>query len=332
MKKKIIMLSVLLIASLTCSACNKAEVLPVAFSLDNEPSFHMASGSSVGTGTGFASKLAVVAKDAKNSEGSDSINSESALLVDATTGEVLFQKNSHKKEFPASTTKILTALVAIENSDVNSSRELGPEVLIDDENMVMCDFREGDTIPFDIILHGALMYSGNDAAAALALFAADSLDDFADMMNERAKEIGATESHFMNPHGLDDPDHYTTAYDLYLIFNEAIKNEYLLETITTKSYSNSFNRSTMYGDYVIATEYSNSNKYISGLKTAPSYITVLGGKAGFTDIALRSYVMLAEANGHQYIFVTMKCENADLMYEDLDYLMSLIPDNSNKSE
>ena len=170
---------------------------------------------------------------------SDKVNSEAAILVDATNGTVLFQKNVHKKEYPASTTKILTSLLALKYGDSKSSRKIGDEVLITEDNVVMCDFRMGDTIPFDVIIHGALMMSGNDAAAALALFAADNLTDFADLMNKEALELGATESHFVNPHGLYDDNHYSTAYDMYLIFNEAIKYDEFIDVISTKQYASS---------------------------------------------------------------------------------------------
>ena len=171
---------------------------------------------------GFSSKIAVVGADAVNSPGSDEITSDAALLVDVNTGEVLFQKNPHKKEYPASTTKILTSLIAIKYGDANSVRKVGDEVIINESNVVMCDFRQGDLIPFDIAIHGALMKSGNDAAAVLALFAADNMSDAVALMNKEAKSLGATESNFVNPHGLYNDNHYTTAYDLYLIFNEDI--------------------------------------------------------------------------------------------------------------
>ena len=207
---------------------------------------------------GFSSNIAVVGADAVNSPGSDKITSDAALLVDVNTGEVLFQKNPHKKEYPASTTKILTSLIAIKYGDANSVRKVGDEVIINENNVVMCDFRQGDLIPFDIAIHGALMKSGNDAAAVLALFAADNMSDAVALMNKEAKSLGATESNFVNPHGLYNDNHYTTVYDLYLIFNEAIKYSKFVDTLSCMKYTGSFTRKTAYGDYSIGCSYTNS--------------------------------------------------------------------------
>ena len=248
------------------------------------------------------------------------------MLVDVNTGEVLFQKNPHKKEYPASTTKILTSLIAIKYGDANSVRKVGDEVIINENNVVMCDFRQGDLIPFDIAIHGALMKSGNDAAAVLALFAADNMSDAVALMNKEAKSLGATESNFVNPHGLYNDNHYTTAYDLYLIFNEAIKYSKFVDTLSCMKYTGSFTRKTAYGDYSIGCSYTNSNGFLTGSYATPDGIKVYGGKAGYTEVARRSYVMLAESNnGHKYIIITMRAESNSLMYKDLSALLNKIP-------
>lgn len=274
---------------------------------------------------GFASDIAVIGENAADTAGSEELHSESALLIDATTGSVLFSKNPHKKQYPASTTKVLTSIIALKYADAEAVRKVGSEVIINESNVILCDYRMGDMIPLDIALHGSLMMSGNDAAAVLALFAADSLDEFAELMNKEAAAIGATNSHFVNPHGLYDENHYTTAYDLYLIFNEAIKYDKFVDTISCKKYTNSFIRKTSYGEYTINCTYSNSNQYVTGDIPTPYGITVIGGKAGYTELARRSYVMLAEAGGHRYILITMRCDTTAEMYEDLTYLLNRIP-------
>lgn len=331
-KKIIAMAAVLLCSSVLLCSCGNGTSILKDLSADASPSIKKVSGSPLACADGFAADIAVVPLDAKNSSGSDDLYSEAALLIDADEGKVIFQKNAHHKEYPASTTKILTSLIALKYGDKTASRKIGSEVLIYEDNVVMCDFREGDEIPFDVIIHGAMMRSGNDAAAALALFAADSLSDFADLMNSEARAIGATESHFVNPHGLYDDNHYTTAYDMYLIFNEAIKNPDFIDVLSCVNYSGSFNRTTSRGTYIINASYANSNQYVSGLRAAPEHIKVIGGKAGYTEKARRSYVMLAEANGHRYIIVTMRCNDAVEMYSDLDYLLKLIPNESKKTD
>lgn len=276
---------------------------------------------------GFSKKIAVIGKDAVNSEGSENIKSEAALLIDATTGDVIFQKNPHKREYPASTTKVLTSLIAIKYGDTSAVRKVGEEVIIKEDNVILCDFRQGDLISFDVAIHGALMRSGNDAAAFLALFAADNITDFAELMNKEAKALGATESHFVNPHGLYDDNHYTTAYDLYLIFNEAIKYSKFIEVLSCRQYDGTFTRKTAYADYMINCSYTNTNQYVTGTLPTPEGITVLGGKAGYTEVARRSYVMLAEANGHRYIVITMRADSTEDMYHDLSELLNKIPVN-----
>lgn len=328
MKKKFRLVTLLIALTVFLSSCGNGSSILNNYTLDADPAVSTVSDSPIAYAKGFASGIGVVANDAPNSEGCENINSEAAILVDATNGTVLFQKNVHQKEYPASTTKILTALLALKYGDTKSSRKIGDEVLITEDNVVMCDFRMGDTIPFEIIIHGALMMSGNDAAAALALFASDDLDDFAELMNKEAKELGATESHFVNPHGLYDDDHYTTAYDMYLIFNEAIKYDDFVDVLSTKHYTNSFIRTTSYGEYVISCQYNNTNRYVMGEREAPDHVKVIGGKSGFTEVAKRSYVMLAESGGHRYIMVIMRSDSLDTVYEDLDYLLNLIPDNS----
>ena len=321
MKKIFSIILILSVCLLT--ACGKKKDSVETYSTEEITSGAQAAGNKA---VGASQTIAILAKDAPNSDNADKISSEAALLVDATANKIIFNKNAHKTEAPASTTKILTALVALKYADQKATRKIGDEVIIDEDNIVMCDYRIGDDVPFDVLLHGALMKSGNDAAAALALFTSPTMDDFIAKMNEEAKRIGATNSHFMNPHGLDQDNHYTTAYDLYLMFNEAIKNPQFIEALGCKEYNSTFNRSTDYGDYIIECSYSNGNAYVNGSKKAPSYVNVIGGKAGYTDNAQRCYVMLAELGGHKYIFVTMKCATRDIMYDDLSYLLTLVPD------
>ena len=182
--KKIISIAVafLCVSVFMCGCGNGTSILK-NLSVDASPSIKKVSGSLHACADGFASDIAVVPLDAKNSSGSDKLYSEAALLIDVDDGQVIFQKNAHHKEYPASTTKILTSYIALKYGDKTASRKIGDEVIINEDNVVMCDFREGEEIPFDVIIHGAMMRSGNDAAAALALFTADSLDDFSDIMN-----------------------------------------------------------------------------------------------------------------------------------------------------
>lgn len=325
-KKTVVVIIMLLCMAVFLCSCGGGSSIMKNASSDVAPAIKKVSGSPIARADGFAANIAVVPADASNSPESDKLHSEAALLVDVNEGKVLFQKNAHHKEYPASTTKVLTSLIALKYGDKTASRKIGDEVIIREDNVVMCDYRVGDEVSFDVMIHGAMMRSGNDAAAALALFTADSLSDFADLMNREALELGATESHFANPHGLYDDNHYTTAYDLYLIFNEAIKYPDFISVLSCLKYDGSFNRMTAYGNYIINVSYNNTNQYLTGQRSTPDYIKIVGGKAGYTKLARRSYVMLAEANGHKYILVTMRCDDVNWMYDDLDFLLSMIPD------
>ena len=125
--------------------------------------------------------------------------------------------------YPASITKVMTSLIAIKYGNLEDQVTVTEDAVISESGATLCGIKPGDTLTLEQLLYGLMLPSGNDAGAAIAIHMAGSIDAFADMMNEEAKRLGATDTHFMNPHGLHDEDHYTTAYDLYLIFNEALK-------------------------------------------------------------------------------------------------------------
>ena len=326
-----LLLYVFLIVSMT--ACGKKkETISGTYELPVNKDSNIYADIPLSATDGFSSNIAVIGADETNSEGSEKLHSESALLIDATTGEVIFQKNPHKKQYPASTTKILTSLLAIKYGDQNAVNTVGNEVIINEDNVVMCDFRIGDQISFDNAIHGAILRSGNDAAAFLAKFVSKDLDEFAGLMNEEASMLGATKSHFVNPHGLYDDNHYTTAYDMYLIFNEAVKYKKFIDVISCKEYKGTLTRTTKQNQYTINSHYVNSNKYVNGALAAPKGIKVIGGKAGYTQLAKRSYIMLAEANDHKYIFVLMRHESLNDTYDDLNYLLGKVPVSKNYAD
>ena len=137
-------------------------------------------------------------------------------------------------------------MVALENAELDKLAAIDESIKIDEDNVWICDFRVGDVVTLEQALYGAIVNSGNDAAIIVATTVAGSVSAFSDLMNKRALEIGATNSHFVNPHGLTNEQHYTTAYDLYLIFNEAIKNDEFVKIASTVKYSTSFTRGKCY--------------------------------------------------------------------------------------
>lgn len=218
----------------------------------------------------------------------ESVSANSYVLIEASSGTVLYSKNQNEKREPASTTKILTALIAIEKCDLSSVFKVSKNAA--DIEGSQLGLEEGDEVSLDDLLHILLMKSGNDAAVAIAENVAGSVDKFADMMNKKASEIGCKNSHFSNPHGLGSESHYTTAYDLALIAAEALRNETFSKIVSTKQYTLAYHNLTI----------SNSNKLLK-LK---DYFT--GVKTGFTKSAGRCLVSSAVKDGVTLVAVTLK--------------------------
>ena len=164
---------------------------------------------------GFASDLCVVEDEYSFDE--SYVTSEAAALFDISGRETLYSKEAFERLYPASITKVMTALVAIKNGDLNARVVVTDDAVITESGATLCGIKPGDTLTLEQLLYGLMLPSGNDAGAAIAVHIAGSIDKFADMMNQEAASLGATGTHFVNPHGLNDPDHYTTAYDLSLI-------------------------------------------------------------------------------------------------------------------
>ncbi len=160
------------------------------------------------------------------------VPAKGGVLLDNATGKVLFQQNSHTHLYPASTTKVLTALLALENLDLSNKITLPKDFVNPGESSIWLE--PGEKHSVEDLLMSMMLKSANDAAAALAIGVAGSVEEFAEMMNAKVKELGLTDSHFVNPNGLHDDDHYTSAYDLAMITREALKNEDFNRIIITK--------------------------------------------------------------------------------------------------
>ncbi len=160
------------------------------------------------------------------------ISGQSVIVMDAGLGRIMYEKDIHKKLPMASTTKIMTALLAIENIPLDKKIKINPEAQGIEGSSIYLTANE--RIKARDLIYGLMLRSGNDSAAAIAYEVSGSIEDFARLMNERAKEIGAKNTNFTNPHGLHDEGHYTTAYDLALITREALKNPVFKEVAKTK--------------------------------------------------------------------------------------------------
>ncbi|MDE7283872.1 MAG: D-alanyl-D-alanine carboxypeptidase [Lachnospiraceae bacterium] len=230
------------------------------------------------------------------------IGAQAAILMDANTGIILYAKNIHEELYPASTTKILTCLLAMENGNlddmVSFSREAVFSVPYDGSNMGM---DAGESITLEECLYGILVASANEVANAVAEHIGGSIDSFVDMMNTRAAELGCTNSHFVNTNGLFDENHYTSAYDLALISTAFFQNEMLCKISNTSRYHFEAT-ATQPDDFYKITKHRLVNGEIP-------YEGIVGGKTGYTDISRQTLVSCAEQNGMKLICVILKEES-----------------------
>lgn len=231
----------------------------------------------------------------------EKVSSNGAIIIEDNGENVMFEKNGYSTFYPASTTKVLTALIALENGNLNDKVIVSENVnkLPGDSRRVF--IQPGDELTLEQLLYGMLLYSGNDSALAIAEHIAGSEEAFAKLMNEKAKEIGAVNSHFVNPHGYHHPDHYTTPYDLALILKAASEQPLFLDIINTPVYKAVYTNKK--GKKVVKT-WNTTNSFLKNSDLAIDGI--IGGKTGFTTPAKRNLVTVAEHNGHRYYVVTLK--------------------------
>ncbi len=274
-----------------------------------------------GKAAAFAQDLCVVTSDIMDRE-VDMSQAAAAGLFDLNNREVLYAKNVHDRLYPASLTKVMTALVALENGSLDQVLTATSAVNITESGAQLCGLKSGDTMTLDQALHILLMYSANDVAMMIAENIGGSVDGFVEMMNEEAARLGATNTHFTNPHGLSDEEHYTTVYDLYLIFNEAIRYETFSEIIHMTTYQTTYYDRNGREKPITC---NSTNQYFSGKYSAPESVTVIGGKTGTTSAAKSCLILLSrDAGGAPYISVILKAETGDALYAQMSDLLEEI--------
>lgn len=274
-----------------------------------------------GVAVPFASDLCVVDTNI-DSKDVDMTAASAAGLFDINNCNTIYAKNVHEKLYPASLTKVMTALVAIKHGSSDMMLTATANVKINESGAQVCGIKAGDQMTLNQALHLLLINSANDAAIMIAEGIAGSVEAFADMMNEEAVAIGATNSHFVNPHGLSDDNHYTTAYDMYLIMNAAVKYSLFNEIIHMDTYS------TVYSDKNGASKeitVNSTNYFIQGTAQAPSGITVLGGKIGTTNAAGHCLLLLSrDSSSNPYISIIMRADSRDELYSQMTDLLDEI--------
>lgn len=249
------------------------------------------------------------------------VYADSAIVMEASTGLVLYEKNIHDEHYPASITKIMTVLLALENSSLGDNVTFSKNAVYDvDADSSRLWVSEGEQMTMQQSLYAILLNSANDVAYGVAEHVAGNIDKFADMMNEKAASLGCKNTHFVNPHGLQNKDHYTSAYDMALITREAIKNETFLKIFGSRTYQ------------IPPTNMQSETRYMTNhhklvMKQSYSYDGVIGGKTGYTTTSLYTLVTVAKRGDLELICVIMHDDTIPHEYNDTETLFDYGFDN-----
>ncbi len=247
---------------------------------------------------------------------------EAAGLFSVNDASVLYAKNIHEQLDPASLTKILTAIVALKYGNLEDEVVIGDEIEGLESDAQTCGLEEGDVVTMSQLLYVLLIWSANDAALSIAKHVGGSVDQFVEMMNEEALRVGATNSHFMNPHGLTEENHYITLYDLYLIFNEALSYSVFRDIIQCATYK------SVYQDKdgnEKSFDVLSTNLYLRGDVETPDTVRVAGGKTGTTYAAGNCLLIYGlDSINREYIAIMLNSASKQIMYEQMTDLLKEI--------
>lgn len=269
-------------------------------------------------GTMFAQDLCVASEEIPL-EGFDPAESlHAAGLFDLGEEKVVCGYKIFDRLYPASTTKVLTAYVALKYGNTDDVVTVSEHATDLPWDASVAGLKTGDTLTLWDLLCGLMIQSGNDCGTAIAEHISGSVEAFAELMNKEAAALGATGTHFVNPHGLHEDDHYTTAYDLYLIFNESLKDERFLEIISMDSYSADITGA----DGTTRTQkWEPTNYYAAGKADPPEGVRVIGGKTGTENAAGNCVILYNEnADGNPYISVIMGASDKTELYDEMNEL------------
>lgn len=270
-------------------------------------------------GSLFADDLCVAADDVALTGFDDEDSLHAAGLFNLNDKTVEYGYKLYDKLYPASTTKLMTAYLAFKYGNMDDIVTVSDSVSSFASDEVVCNLQPGDTVTLYDLLCGLLLRSGNDCGVAIAEHISGSVEAFAELMNSEAKALGATGSHFVNPHGLHNENHYTTAYDLYLIFNACIQDQRFMDIISMDSYTMNLTGAdgTTRTFDVVPTNY-----YSSGKINAPEGIRVFGGKTGTTDEAGCCVILYNEdLEKNPYISIIMGAEDKSFLYQEMNRLL-----------
>ena len=252
-----------------------------------------------------------------------SVDAKSALIVEKNTGNIVYEKDKDEKIYPASTTKILTAIIVIENCDLDDVAKVSQKAISNVPiEYITAPLYVGEEMKVKDLLYALLLKSSNDAAYVLAEHVGGSTEGFAEMMNKKAKDIGCKNSHFVNPNGIDNKDHYTTAYDMYLITNYAMKNVTFAKIVATDEYTLPATNKCPNSNRVMK----NTNNFVN---PSSKYYdeNVKGVKTGTTDLAGNCLITDSSKNNLDFITVVLGAQTSDSKFSETQKMMEYAYDN-----
>lgn len=247
------------------------------------------------------------------------------LLIDETDQTVLAAKNAHRRMYPASMTKMMTAIVvadAIEAGTISLDDmvEITQNYDLSSQDVAPSQLHRGYTISVKDLLYGLMLESNNYYALYLAEYVGGDVQSFCDMMNQKAMQIGATNTHFMNPHGLDDSNHYSTAYDMYLIVKEVHNHSVLRDIDGFDTYTYTYYDTNGVG---IETETTATNLFITGDVALPATFHIEAWKTGTTSGAGNCLAMYLTKDGKEYVVVASSGKSKEDLYDSIIRLLCL---------
>ncbi len=323
-KKKRFLSFCSLFIAITCllSGCGSLTYELPYTSSSNISSFNAFSGLNSEIADAFSSDICIITDNIMNDEQVDMSEAGAAVLVDIDNAQALYSKNAHDRLYPASLTKVMTALVALKYGSAEQVLKATNTVNITESGAQLCGLKSGDTMTLNQALHILLINSANDVAMLIAENVGGSVEHFIELMNQEALLLGATNTNFVNPHGLSDINHYTTAYDLYLIFNEATSHQLFREIIQMTSYETTYYDQTGAGkDISVKT----TNLFFRDQYKAPDNLTIIGGKTGTTNAAGHCLILLSkDAQGSYYISVILSSSKKEYLYPEMIDLLNEI--------
>lgn len=269
----------------------------------------------------FAKNLCVVEGDVPL-EGASLGEEQKGVLLNLDTKSVLYAKGAFDRVYPASITKIMTAMLALKYGNMDDTVTISQENVTLEEGSQVCGFQAGDRLSMDQLLRCLLVYSGNDAASAIAEHVGGNTQSFVDMMNSYAAQLGCTGTHFTNPHGLQDENHYTTPYDIYLMLKEALNYPKFTEITQLPSYTVEYTRAD---GSAMSTALAATDHYLTGEATAPKDVTILGGKTGTTSSAGNCLALLCQnAFGKPFVSIVTGASTKEELYVQMNSLLQNI--------